>query len=102
MGADQRTSRRVPIVAQIEAQSGGFPFIAITEDISVGGLRVHTTKSLDSGQVVHMKFTLPDSQREIRVNGVVQHVTPGQYLGVMFDDLDPADLSAIQSFIDHA
>ncbi len=102
MGADKRTHRRVPIVAQIEAQAGGFPFIAITEDISIGGLRIHTTKTMDAGQIVHLKFTLPDSQREIRATGVVQHVTPGQYLGVHFQGLDPADLAAIEAFISAA
>ena len=100
MGTEQRTTRRAPIVAQIEAQAGGFPFIAITENISAGGLRIHTTKTIEQGQIVHLKFTLPDTQREIRVNGIIQHVTPGAYLGVRFDDLDPADLAAIERFVD--
>ena len=100
MGIEQRKARRVPIVAQIEAQSGGFPFIAVTENISEGGLMVRTTRALEQGQIVHLKFTLPDSsQREIRANGVVQHCTIGQSIGVKFEDMDPADLAAIQSFV---
>ncbi len=99
MGVDQRKSRRVPIVAQIEAQAGGFPFIAVSENISEGGLMVRTTRTMEQGQIVHLKFTLPDTQREVRVNGVVQHCNPGQSIGVKFDDLDPADSAAIQAFV---
>ncbi len=103
MGVDQRKSRRVPIVAQIEAQAGGFPFIAVSENISEGGLLVRTTRTMESGQVVHLKFTLPDaSQREIRVNGVIQHCSAGQSMGVKFEDMDPADLAALQNFINAA
>ncbi|MBI3405559.1 MAG: PilZ domain-containing protein [Acidobacteria bacterium] len=103
MGVEQRKARRVPIVAQIEAQSGGFPFIAVTENISEGGLMVRTSRTIEQGQIVHLKFTLPDaSQREIRANGIVQHCAVGQSIGIKFEDLDPADLAAIQTFVSAA
>ena len=91
--------KRVPFVAKIEAQAGGFPFIAIAEDISEGGVRVKTTNPLDENAVVHMKFTLPNSDREITVNGVVRHVTPGAAMGVQFSEIDGNDLDAIKSYI---
>ena len=98
-GPSKRVLKRVPFVAKIEAQAGGFPFIAIAEDISEGGVRVKTTNPLDENAVVHMKFTLPNSDREITVNGVVRHVTPGAAMGVQFSEIDGNDLDAIKSYI---
>lgn len=98
-GPSKRVLKRVPFVAKIEAQAGGFPFIAIAEDISEGGVRVKTTNPLDEHAVVHMRFTLPSSDREITVNGVVRHVTPGAAMGVQFSDIEPSDLDAIKAYI---
>ena len=100
MGTEQRTTRRVPIVVQVEAQAGGFPFIAISENISAGGMLIKTVRTMPEGSIVHLKFTLPDTQQQIRVNATVQHVTPGSYLGTCFDDLDPNDCGAVERFVD--
>ena len=98
-GPSKRVLKRVPFVAKIEAQAGGFPFIAIAEDISEGGVRVKTTNPLEENSVVHLKFTLPNSDREITANGVVRHVTPGAAMGVQFSDLEGSDLDAIKAYI---
>lgn len=98
-GLSKRVMKRVPFVAKIEAQAGGFPFIAIAEDISEGGVRVKTTNPLDENAVVHLRFTLPNSDREITVNGVVRHVTPGAAMGVQFSEIDPSDLDTIKTYI---
>lgn len=98
-GPSKRVLKRVPFVAKIEAQAGGFPFIAIAEDISEGGLRVKTANPLEESSVVHMKFTLPNSDREITVNGVVRHVTPGAAMGVQFSDLEGSDYDAVCAYV---
>ncbi len=98
----KRAARRVPIVAKIEAQAGGFPFIALAENISEGGLLVHTTNPLDEGAVVHLRFTLPNSEKQIHVNGTVRHVTPGTSMGVKFEALDSNDLEAIRQYVEAA
>lgn len=95
----KRVLKRVPFVAKIEAQAGGFPFIAIAEDISEGGVRVKTANPLDENSVVHMKFTLPNSDRELTLNGVVRHVTPGAAMGIQFQELDGADLEAVRTYV---
>ena len=98
--SEQRTADRVPFVARIEAQAGGFPFIALAKNISVGGMLINTANPVPEGQIVHLKFTLPGANREIAVSGTVQHVTPGAYMGVRFQDLNPADLEVIQRFVE--
>lgn len=97
---EKRRFRRVPFVAQIEARTGGVPFLAMAENISAGGLLVRTTDPVPKGQTVHLEFTLPGSEHQILVNGTVQHVTPGAVMGIRFDHLDPADLAAIRNFVE--
>lgn len=96
----KRILRRVPIVAKVEAQTGGFPFIALAENISEGGVLIRTANPLEDGAVVHLKFTLPNAEKEITVSGHVRHVAPGSSMGVQFDDLDPADHAAIRKFVE--
>lgn len=100
--AAKRKSRRVPFVAKVEAQAGGFPFIAVAEDISEGGLSVRTASPLEENAVVHLKFTLPQGDREITVSGTVRQVNPGKGMGVQFNDLGPADREAIRSYVQTA
>ena len=102
MGADKRQFKRVPIVTQIDAQAGGFPFIAVAENISAGGMLIHTAKQIQEGQVVHLKFTLPGGEDAILVDGIVQHTTPGSYLGIQFQNLDDADRAAIEKLAESA
>jgi uncharacterized protein (TIGR02266 family) len=98
----KRATRRVPIVAKIEAQAGGFPFIALAENISEGGVLVRTANPLDEGAVVHLRFTLPGSEQQINVNGTVRHVTPGTSMGVKFEDMDAKDSEAVKKYIEAA
>lgn len=99
VGPSKRVLKRVAFVAKIEAQAGGFPFIAVAEDISEGGVRVKTANPLDENSVVHIKFTLPNSERELKVNGVVRHVTPGAAMGIQFQELDGEDLEAVRAYV---
>jgi uncharacterized protein (TIGR02266 family) len=98
----KRSTRRVPIVAKIEAQAGGFPFLALAENIGEGGMLVRTASPLDEGAVVHLKFSLPGTGREIKVNATVRHVTPGESMGVKFEDMDDADSEAVKKYVETA
>jgi len=98
----KRATRRVPIVTKVEAQAGGFPFIAVGDNISEGGMLVRTANPLEEGAVVHLRFTLPDAERQIHVNATVRHVIPGTSMGVKFEDMDDADSSAIRAYVESA
>ena len=95
----RRKTRRVPFVAKIEAQAGGFPFIALAENISEGGISIHTASPLAEGSAVSLKFTLPETEEEIAVSGTVRHVMPGESMGVRFEELPALALEAIHKFV---
>ncbi|GEM_PF-2025089 len=100
--ASKRKSKRVPFVAKVEAQAGGFPFIAVAEDISEGGLSVRTASPLEEGAILHLKFTLPQSDREITVSGTVRQVSPGTGMGIQFNDLAAGDREVIRGYVQSA
>ena len=98
-GPEKRRFRRVAMVAKIEAEAGGTPYLAEGCNISVGGLLIRSTKTLEENQTLRLKFTLPGVDREIRVTASVRHVSPGAFMGVSFEDLSQEDLAAIERFV---
>ena len=101
-GPDKRRFRRVAMVAKIEAEAGGTPYLAEGCNISVGGLLIRSTKTLEENQTLRLKFTLPDSDQEIRVTALVRHVSPGAFMGVSFEDLAEQDRALIEQFVNEA
>lgn len=97
---DKRSARRVPLVIRIEAQAGGTPHILLAQNISAGGILLRAADPMAEGAALHLKFILPGAEREIRVTARVQHVTPGEFVGVQFIDLSPADSDAIRRFVE--
>ncbi|HXE75294.1 MAG TPA: PilZ domain-containing protein [Candidatus Xenobia bacterium] len=99
---EKRVSRRVPIVARVEAHGGAGPHIILAQNISVGGMLVRTADTLPEGDTIQLRFMLPGIDREIRATAVVQHVTPGEFMGVRFTELGPEDAAAIREFVEKA
>lgn len=93
---DRRSSRRLAIVVKIEAQAGGFPFIALSENLSTGGMLIRTTDPLPEGQLVHLKFSVPGSERVIRADATVEHIVPAQFMGVAFVAINADDQEALE------
>jgi len=95
---ERRASRRVPLVTRVETQAGGFSFLAVSENVSEGGMLVYTANPVPEGQSVHLAFVLPGTDRIIRASATVRRVVPGTSMGVHFDALEPADREAIRQF----
>ena len=96
---EKRKFRRVPMVAKIEAETRGKQGIVEARNISVGGMLLRAAETLAEGQTIRLHFTLPGSDQEIIVQGTVQHVSPGAFMGVRFDGLDPQALAAIEGYV---
>lgn len=97
--SERRRFRRVPMPIQIQAESGGGGQMVQAENISIGGMLIRASKTMEEAQRVTLRFTLPGTQREIRVEGTVLHVSPNAFMGVRFDKLSAADEKAIEEFV---
>ena len=95
---DKRSARRVPLVIRVEAQAGGSPRILLAQNISAGGILLRAADTMTEGATLDLKFTLPGVEREIHVTARVQHVTPGEFVGAQFVNLNAADAEAIRRF----
>lgn len=90
------------MVALVQAEIGGMPYVAEAVNISVGGMLIRTIYTLEEGKSIQLRFVLPDSEKEIAATGMVQHVSPDAYMGIRFLDLTPADLAHIQAYVNAA
>ena len=97
---EKRVSRRVPIVTRVEAHAGEAPHIILAQNISAGGMLVRTADPVPEGETIQLHFSLPGVDREIRLSAIVQHVTPGEFMGLRFTEMSPADADAIRQFVE--
>lgn len=98
--SERRRFRRVPLPIQIQAESGGGAYAVQAENISAGGMLLRATRTMNENQKVVLRFKLPGTEKEVRVEGTVLHVSPNAFMGVRFDKLSAADEKAIQEFVE--
>ena len=82
-------------------------YVGFTGNISEGGLFLATEALLDIGDVVNLRFKLPNSSEEIKVDGEVRWVRdvsasgPGMPagMGIKFISLDAKSRKIIDAFV---
>ena len=90
------------MVALVQTEIGGMPYVAEARNISIGGMLVRTIYTLEEGKSIQLRFVLPETDQEIAVTAMVQHVSPDAYMGIRFLDLSPEDRARIQAYVDAA
>lgn len=70
-------------------------------DLSVSGLYLSDSRTLQRGQPIDLRLRLGDSQA-IAIKGMVRRVDPGQGMAIEFIQVDPADRRRIKEFIARA
>jgi len=96
---EKRMHPRAPLIAKVEIESAGYAFLAVTEDISSGGMRIATANPSGVGHTLQLTFVLPGTERRIRVRAVVRHVVKNSAMGVHFQDLASEDLATLRDFL---
>ncbi len=118
MIAEQRKFKRVPISIKLRLRESGTDVAASFDgrDISEGGVFVRSSLLWEPGDHFELRFVLPGTDREIRVNGEVvraedkyvlfpaladqQPPVPG--MGIRFLDLTDADRCLIREFLERS
>lgn len=109
---EKRKHPRAPIRTEItcyktpdEIQRGTGMIIFFSRDISVGGIFIDTSISLDIRSTIYLKFQLPNSPRNIIAQGKVVRInkgdTPEQMngIGIEFEYLDSDDRKSIADYV---
>ncbi|GEM_PF-3440074 len=98
MAEEQRASKRVPFIRDIEIVGVGW---RRTTDLSIGGMYIETVADFQNGTELDLRFRLTDADsEEIRVRARVLYVHPGIGAGISFLNLSPQNQEKIQAWID--
>lgn len=87
---------------EVQAEAGGKTTSMEACNISIGGMLIKTPNTLNEKQKMKLEFTLPGTNHPLSVRGTVQHVSPGAFMGVAFDDLSPENRAAITNYVNEA
>ena len=101
----QRRMRRVPCHFSMSIRNGEKVYTSQTLDISHGGIFLATEEMLQIGELIDMKFQLPDSDHPVEAVGRVAWQSTGAQrgtpigFGVKFSRIDPSDLQLIVDYV---
>ncbi|MDP9268722.1 MAG: PilZ domain-containing protein [Acidobacteriota bacterium] len=81
-----RRHTRVPLYVPVSIQAGAESFTAITEDLSGGGISVHSVPSsvITMGQAVTVRILLPGNEAMLIPGGIICRISGGR-VGVQFE-----------------
>ena len=99
--SDRRAARRVPLVVPVVMHVEGVSLEGTAEDVSISGIFVRTSRLLQSGKRVHVRFDMPGGEIEAMAI-VVRFRTPARGLsggiGLCFEGLSEALSLSIETF----
>lgn len=108
-GLRVREHARVPVNLRVLFHHRGESFTAYSKDISKGGLFLKTSLPVEKGEIVELEFSVPtgDGALPFRAIGeVIQAIDPAESsgrppgLGIRFVDLDIANRTRLNAFLD--
>ncbi len=97
---NRRGGRRVLLGIPVAYRHNTTVSAALTLNIGKGGIAVRTASPLPLGSRVRARFRLPGAARDIDADTRVVWADRQTGMGLTFDNLDPADKSDIDSFVD--
>jgi c-di-GMP-binding flagellar brake protein YcgR len=98
MSDDQRESKRVPFIRDIEIVGVGK---RRTMDLSIGGMYIEMVADFQTGTEFEIRFKLADADpEEIRVRARVLYIHPGIGAGVSFLNLSTSNEEKIRKWIE--
>ncbi len=94
---DKRLSPRTPLATQI--QSNDRMSLALSRDVSLGGMFIETKQPLPIGSRFQLRFNLEDRGPAIQADAEVVYQVAKLGMGVQFVQLTPADVKRLEVHI---
>jgi uncharacterized protein (TIGR02266 family) len=73
---------------------------AVTLNLGRNGVAIRTMSPLDSSSRARVRFRLPNASRDVDADARVTWSNARVGMGLEFERIDPADRSAVESFVD--
>jgi uncharacterized protein (TIGR02266 family) len=97
---NRRGSPRVVLGIPIQYRFGNTIAAALTLNLSHGGIAIRSTSPLEQGSRIKVRFRMPGSKRDIDAEGRVAWSDRRVGMGVQFEQVDPANQTIIDNFVD--
>jgi uncharacterized protein (TIGR02266 family) len=97
---NRRSSPRVVLGIPIQYRYGNTIAAALTLNLSRGGIAIRSTSPLENGSKIKVRFRMPGSKRDIDAEGRVAWSDRRVGMGIQFEQVDPANQSIIDNFVD--
>jgi uncharacterized protein (TIGR02266 family) len=97
---NRRGSPRVVLGIPIQYRFGNTIAAALTLNLSHGGIAIRSTSPLENGAKIKVRFRMPGSKRDIDAEGRVAWSDRRVGMGIQFEQVDPANQSIIDNFVD--
>jgi len=94
---NRRKAARVPLATQIHI--GDSMAIALSRDLSIGGIFVDTKEPCSVGTRLDLRFHLTEHDPIIMASGEVRYVVPKLGMGVQFSEISREDRKRIAEFV---
>jgi len=99
---DKRQYRRVKLITELQCEAVGREEVAVSRDISVGGMFVTAKNPFPQNSEIALSFRLRSGDPLISCRGKIMHSIKGRGMGVMFLDLSEEVRETLQKFVDEA
>jgi len=102
---ERREHPRVLMRALVDYESQDTFLYDYSRDLSEGGLFIQTDKPLAIGEVITLKFTLPNVDKVFEIAGIVRWTNPDSVegllkgMGVEFKDVCESDKKLIEDYV---
>ncbi len=97
---NKRSFPRAPLATQIESQQ--MMSLALSRDVSPGGIFVETTQPLSVGVRMKLRFNLGDGGPVVEATAEVTYSVKDLGMGVQFIDISAADRKRILGYVSEA
>lgn len=97
---NRRSSPRVILGVPIQYRFGNTIAVALTLNLSHGGVAIRTTTPLDTGSRIQVKFRMPGAARDVDASGRVVWSDRRVGMGVQFETVEATCQTVIDSFVD--
>ncbi len=94
---NRRKAPRVPLATQIHI--GESMSLALSRDLSVGGIFVDTKEPCAIGTLLDLRFHLAENDPIIIAKGEIRYVVPKLGMGVQFSEISNEDRKRIAEFV---
>jgi hypothetical protein len=96
---DKRKYRRAKLITQVKCEASGREGIAVTRDISAGGMFLNDPNPFPKGSTLVLAFRLSPTGELLTCRGDVVYSLKGVGMGIMFTQISDATRQTLDAFV---